>query len=456
LDARARQAWFGPTADLTDFDQSTVRRKVRRASLVLLILTLVSGFIFGRGFWVQSHPQLYGMTLGILHDGTVTQVSLPVEFIGGSRVVVGRGSSSEQLAAHQRHWLRSGSVPVITELNRSSMVEDALLDLNTLSLTHGVPVTGWEPAWRYVWPRDSALVASALARSQHSKDARAILDFLETVQPSTGIFQARYLPDGSGPPDGRGVQLDGTGWALWALRQVVVQEKTDSDRRVVIERYSKLLRRSSEALLALTANGSRLPPVSADYWETKETKVTLETCAAILMGLRSSQAMYSLLKSPHEGVLEDAADNFQHLVLEAFAPDGFPRHLGGSRKTVDLGVAFLLPPFGNVTDTRVLTSWRNSTRYLARPAGGLAPGGSWRSDGISWTVPTSIYAIVEACQGMRPEAVSRLQWLDDHRTPLGSLPEKVLASGSAASVAPLGWTAGAVISAVDVLQHGCR
>jgi len=435
---------------------SAIRRYVRRASLVLLILTIVIGPVLGRRFWVQSHPPLYAMSLGLLDDGAVTQVSLPVEFIRGSRVVVGGGSSSEELAAQQRHWLKSGSVPAITELNPSTMVEDALLDLNTLSLAHGVPVTGWEPAWRYVWPRDSALVASALARSHHREDAFAILDFLEAVQPSTGIFQARYLPDGSGTPDVRGVQLDGTGWALWALRQVVVQEKTDSDRRLVIERYSKLLRRSSETLLALTANGSRLPPVSADYWETKETKVTLATCAAILMGLRSSGTLYSLLKSPQVGALEYAADNFQHLVLEAFASDGFPRHLGGSRQTVDMGVAFLLPPFGNVTDTQVLQTWRASTRYLARPAGGLAPGGSWRRDGISWTVPTSIYAIVEACQGMRSEAVSRLQWLDSHRTPLGSLPEKVLASGSPASVAPLGWTAAGVIYAVDVLQDGCR
>jgi glucoamylase len=420
-----------------------------------MILTIVIGSILGRRFWDQSHPPLYGMTLGILNDGTVTQVSLPVDLVGGSRVVAG-GSSSAELAARQHRWLTSGRIPAIAELNRSTMVEDAMLDLNALSLAHGVPVAGWEAAWRYVWPRDSALVASALARTGHRDDAYAVLDFLEAVQPSSGAYQARYLPDRSGPPDGQGVQLDGTGWALWALSQVAAAEETDSDRHVLIERYSKLLRRSSATLLALTANGSRLPPVSADYWETKETKVTLATCAATLMGLRSSQALYHLLRSPQGDALGEAADNFQHLVLEAFASDGFPRHLGGSRQSVDMAVALLLPPFGNVTDTRVLTSWRDSTRYMARPAGGLAPGGSWRRDGISWTLPMSIYAIVEACQGMRSDAVARLQWLDNHRTPLGSLPEKVLANGPPASVAPLGWTAAAVIYAVDVLQDGCR
>ena len=396
-----------------------------------MIVTIVIGSLLGERFWNQSHPPLYGMTLGILNDGSVAQVSLPVDLVNGSRVVDG-GSSSAELAARQHHWLKSGRVPAITELNRSTMIEDALLDLNTLSLAHGVPVASWEPAWRYVWPRDSALVASALARTGHRDDAYALLDFVQAVQPSSGIFQASYLPDGSGPAEARGVQLDGTGWALWALSQVVAQEKTDSDRRLLTARYSKLLQRSSSALLALTAGGSRLPPVSADYWETKESQVTLATCAAVLMGLRSSQTLYGLLNSPLAAPMEKAADHFQQLVLEAFASDGFPRHLGGSRQSVDLGVAFLLPPFGNVTDARVLTSWRASNRYMARPAGGLAPGGSWRRDGISWTLPTAIYAIVEACQGMRSEAVASLEWLDSHRTPLGSLPEKVLAVGSPA------------------------
>jgi glucoamylase len=444
LDARARES-----------SVSAIQRHVRRASVILLILTIVIGSVLARQFWVQSHPRLYGSSLGILDDGTVTQVSLPVEFIGHSRVLAG-GASSEERAARQHQWLRAGTVPEIAELERSTMVEDALLDLNTLSLTHGVPVTGWEPAWRHVWPRDSALVAGALARSHHTADAYAVLDFLQAVQPDTGEFQARYLPDGSAPPDGRGVQLDGTGWALWALRQVVEQESNEADRRVLIERYSKLHRRSTETLLALTASGSAMPPVSADYWETKETKVTLATCAAILMGLRSSQALYELLKSPQASALKQAADNFQQLVLGAFASDGFPRHLGGSRQSVDMGVALLLPPFGNVTDPQVVHAWRKSTRYLARPAGGLAPGGSWRRDGISWTLPTSVYAIVEACLGLHSEAVARLHWLDSHRTPLGSLPEKVLTDGTPASVAPLGWTAAAVIYAVDVVQHGCR
>ena len=117
----------------------------------------------------------------------------------------------------QADWLAAGTVPQVTGLD-GDLVRAALLDLHLLSRAHGVPVAGWTTAWRHVWPRDSAFAASALARTGHLADAERILDFLARVQPVSGLFQARYLPDGSGVPDDRGVQLDGIGWALWAMR----------------------------------------------------------------------------------------------------------------------------------------------------------------------------------------------------------------------------------------------
>jgi glucoamylase len=54
--------------------------------------------------------------------------------------------------------------------------------------------------------------------------------------------------------------------------------------------------------------------------------------------------------------------------------------------------------------------------------------------------------------GDRDEALARLHWLDQHRTAAGSLPEKVLANGQPASVAPLAWTAAAVVITADQLS----
>ena len=69
--------------------------------------------------------------------------------------------------------------------------------------------------------RDSALAASALARTGHASDAERI------GLPAAGATGVGIVPgppaDGSGVPDARGVELDGVGWALWATGQVAAE-----------------------------------------------------------------------------------------------------------------------------------------------------------------------------------------------------------------------------------------
>src|SRR4051794_28152600 len=137
----------------------------------------------------------------------------------GTRVLAGPGSAVA--AAAEQEWLASGTVPTVPGLGPGSeLVRGALLDLHVLTQTYGVPVAAETGPWRYVWPRDAAVVALAFARTGPLDDAERVLDFLGRVQPADGVFQARYLPDGRGVPDARGTQLDGVGWALWATAGV--------------------------------------------------------------------------------------------------------------------------------------------------------------------------------------------------------------------------------------------
>jgi GH15 family glucan-1,4-alpha-glucosidase len=76
---------------------------------------------------------------------------------------------------------------------------------------------------------------------------------------------------------------------------------------------------------------------------------------------------------------------------------------------------------------------------MLRPAGGVAPGATWKDDGVSWTPQTALYALTAATLGDAAAAERWLTWLDAHRTPSGALPEKVLADGTPAAVAPLAW-----------------
>ena len=395
----------------------------RRVSAAFFALLVLGCCYLAPRFWEQSHPPLDATTLAIPREA-------------------------------QASWLAAGRVPKIEELAGSTMARDALLDLNTLSRLNGVPVAGWAPAWQYVWPRDAAFAASAFGRTGHFDDAERILQFLQDSQPTSGTFEARYRPDGSGPPDQRGIQLDGSGWAIWALDQVASELPTASLRRELITGFQPLLDRSVAAILHSVRDGSTLPPPSPDYWERPGRRVTLATCSVLLAGLRSAERLYQAI-GQRRPALASAADRFEQTVLTTFSPDGFPRHPGGPPKSVDLGVAFLLRPFAGVTDPSAVQAWRRSPTFMRRPAGGLAPGGSWRRDGISWTPTVASYAIVEACEVPRERAVARLRWLDQHRTTAGYLPEKVRADGSPASVAPVTWTAAAVVITVDELEHGC-
>jgi GH15 family glucan-1,4-alpha-glucosidase len=63
-----------------------------------------------------------------------------------------------------------------------------------------------------------------------------------------------------------------------------------------------------------------------------------------------------------------------------------------------------------------------------------------------------LVALTAAAYGDRVRAEHWLDWLDWHRVPWGSLPEKVLHDGSAAGPAPLAWTSSTVLLAVQALR----
>ena len=224
------------------------------------------------------------------------------------------------------------------------------------------------------------------------------------------------------------------------------------ERADFVRLHALLLDRSAAAARAAIDNPRTLPPVSADYWEVRERRLTPSTAALLAAGLESAAELYAVLgDSGARATAADAAARLRSVILARFGPAGFPRHLGGRADSVDLGVSFLLPPFSTRAEPEVVDGWRPASRAMARPAGGLAPGGSWRQDGISWTNATATYALTAAAVGERGSALAWLGWLDRHRTPAGSFPEKVLADGRPASVAPLAWTAAAVVLTAETL-----
>lgn len=426
------------------------RRGPLTACLCLLLVVMISSSSLVAHRNLDTGIPLGAVTVAIGPGGALVEVAAADALVPGSRVLGGMPDSLE-VAREQAAWLAAGTIPRVSGLD-SDMVAMALLDLHVLSRSYGVPVAGWSSPWRYFWPRDAALVASALARTGHPADAERIVDFLQRVQPESGLFQARYLPDDGGVPDARGVELDGLGWALWATGQLAAQ-LPKQDRTALVQRHRRLLDQSTKTVLTLIDNPSALPPPSADYWEVKETKLTLATAAVLCAGLETGAELYRILGDMHAADAAAAgAHRLRAAIRSTFGKNGYPRHVGGRGDSIDLGVDFLLPPLGSSVDRAVVDAWEQAPLVMSRPGGGLAPGGSWRRDGVSWTNVTASRAMTAAFLGRSDEAMAWLRWLAEHRTAAGSLPEKVLPDGQPASVSPLAWTAAAVVITADELS----
>ena len=415
---------------------------------------LVTMAVLADRFHEQRAVSLHALGIAVDSAGRTVVVGSSEAVYGDARAM--RGAAEAR--AEQLRWLAAGTVPDVAGIDRS-LFTGALLDLHVLGRDDGVTVAGWTPQWRYVWPRDSAVVVSAFARTGHLAEAEALLNFLQSSQDQHGIFQARYVPDRPGvAPDDRGVQFDGTGWALWGLAELVRQAPPEL-RRTYAQRYRQLLDRSTGALLRGIDHSTGLPFPSPDYWETSSSrwpagKVTLATAAVTLAGMRSADYLFDVSGVAPPAGLDDAAEDLQRTIVEQYGPRGYPRTASDGPRAVDLGVSFLLPPIGDLDLPGVEAAWQQMPAATTRPAGGLAPGGSWRRDGISWTPTVALYAMAAACAD--PAAARHwLGWLAAHRTAIGALPEKVTADGSPASVAPLAWTAAAVLVAGDELDRGC-
>ncbi|WP_200829883.1 glycoside hydrolase family 15, partial [Cellulomonas algicola] len=419
--------------------------------------------------WAQI--PLYQETVTLLPDGTRAEVRSGTDptFLPGSRVLdpaaatlaeAFGASSATAATSHgvpradaaaqvQRDWLAAGTVPGAGG-PYEPMARAALLDLRTLLLPGGAAVAGWSERWRYVWPRDAAFVSVALARTGHVEDALDVLAFLDGVQAADGSFQARYLPDGSGPPDDRGVQTDGTGWALWAAGLVVAELDDPTERAAAAHRLHPLVVRSTQHATALVA-GTGLPPASPDYWEVPERSLTLGTVVPLVAGLQQADG---LLRLTGDVALADAAaraaTRSQVATIREFGGSGYARYAAGGH--ADAATAFLLTPFLRAPAPGAHDAWLASVPTMRRPASGLAPGAGWRDDGVSWTPQTSLYAWVAAENGEPGLAHGWLDFLDAHRTTAGSIPEKVLGDGSPAAVAPLAWSAACVLLALDALD----
>lgn len=435
------------------------RRRLRRrvvpltAGISAVVVAALSAFAPGRFTHPPASIDLY--LDGIAVDARGNLVALPpgaaATYLPGSRVV---DPAATARAEADRAWLAAGTVPDLHG-RHEELVTGALLDLRALTRDDGAVIAAHSPRWRYVWPRDASFAAAAFAVTRHTDDARRVLLHLQDLHRASGTFEARYLPDGSGRvPDDRRAQSDGAGWVLWATK-VYLDHLPARDRPAAARELTVLVDGARSFIAEQTRTRTGLPRPSPDYWETGGRLLTLGTAAPLLAGLEAATEVYAAMGRDRAAeIAHQDARRLREAISKTFGRRGYPRTLLDRRR--DAATAFLLPPFQGAPLPDAEVAWLASVVPMKRPAGGLAPGASWREDGISWTPQTALYALAAASNGHATDAGRWLDWLARHRTSSGALPEKVLADGSPAAVAPLAWTSALVVLTVDTLERERR
>lgn len=431
----------------------------------MLVLWVVSAFVVGFVV-VREHlepPPLYAAGIAVGKDGGV--VDLPVgahgHYLPGTSIFVAEDPELQRRLAGKDHphveksraWLARGTDPGAYG-PYADMAERALLDLRLMTGSDGAVVAGEQRYWTYVWPRDASFAVAAYTTMGHPDEAELVLRYLDTIHPRSGVWHARYRTDGSGqPPDDRGTQLDGSGWVPWATwvwySKVGEQPGEQAEARRTLRELWPMVSASADAA-ARSVGPDGLPAPSMDYWETRKDQVTLGTAAPLLLGLRASADLaHRLGRTAAANRWTKTADRLQLGVNRTFGRVGYPRFLpaGGA----DSAVTFLAPPFAQA-DTRVRDAVREADATLTLANGGMKPGAAWRPDGVAWMPETALFALAAAGMGDQERAKELLDWIDEHRTSVGALPEQVTRTGEPASVAPLAWTASTVLLTLATLE----
>ena len=328
-----------------------------------------------------------------------------------------------------------------------AMAERALLDLHLMIRPNGALIAANRYHWRYVWPRDSSFAVVTLSATGHHADAERILRFLADVAPDSGLWHARYLPDGSGDPPTMHGCVSSTAPAGCRGRWFWLETYPDWRMR---RRWR-----------AISPRWSPTPPTR---WRVRWTRTILHPDAGLLgrtvhcsrwalaaparLGLRAAAALAPTLGvdgSTWRGAARRLDVEREFGAASAYGRRRVPRDRRSPRISAVArahrlgrrGRHLLAPPFAaRDVDIRA----RRSRRPVAVPNGGLRPGVTWQTDvDVAWTPTTALFALASAANADPADAEAQ-----DLARRTQDAPGRAAGEGErvrrAGSVAPLSWT----------------
>jgi GH15 family glucan-1,4-alpha-glucosidase len=336
--------------------------------------------------------------------------------------------------------------------------------------------------YSYMWGRDGAFVAAALAKVGYTHVCMKFFDFCARVLSEEGYLYQHYNPDGSLASnwhpwlvDGKAVlpiQEDSTALILWALW---IHFESSKDIEFIRTLYDKLIKKSADFIVTNRDSKTKLPIPCYDLWEER-FGVHSFTVAAVIAGLRAAANFAKLFQDASladkydktaEEIKKGLTRHLYHKGLKRYARSGNRKGNGYELdEVIDVSLSALvilgiLPP----NDPRMVETMDAIRKqlWLNTPVEGCAryqndvyhrqsdspadiPGNPWFISTL-WLGEYFI-ARAESLQELR-EVIPYLEWCGKNALPSGVLAEQVHpVTSSPLSVSPLTWSHSSFVWAV--------
>lgn len=332
---------------------------------------------------------------------------------------------------------------------------------------------GGRDTYAYVWPRDSAYVATTLDWIGDRHSARQFFEFCNKSITEDGYLMHKYRADGSlgsswhgwlvgGKPE-LPIQEDETALILWALWEHWLVSK---DLDFIESIYNSFIKKAAIFLASYRDPYSGLPKPSYNLWEEK-FGVHTYTAATVYAGLKAAARFAEMLgKERSEHNFDRIAEDMREAIVKHLynIEDGSfyrsliidPRGMTIYDRTIDSSSAYGIFLFGVLPpeDERLQRAMKLTKERLTikTPVGGIAryegdhyffSGGG--ETGNPWFITTlwyTQYAIALAKNDHDLDLVrEELNWVEHNALRSGVMSEQLNPyTGEQLSAAPLTWS----------------
>jgi len=336
--------------------------------------------------------------------------------------------------------------------------------------------------YSYMWGRDGAFVAAALAKAGYFNVCRKFFDFSAQVLSEEGYLFQHYNPDGSLASNWHAwlvegkevlpIQEDSTALVLWALW---IHYEGSRDIEFIRPLYKKLIKKSADFLVSHRDPETLLPLPCFDLWEERYG-VHAFTVSAVITGLRAAANFARLfqdnsLAGTYDKVAnqmkEGIAKHLYHTDLKRYARSGYRKGKGYELdEVIDVSLLGLITlGVFSPKDPKMIETMEAIRRqlWINSPVGGCARYQNdtyQREDDSPKEIPSNPWFIstlwlgeyfIARAENLKElhEALPYLEWCAKNALPSGVLAEQVHpVNGSPLSVSPLTWSHSAFIWAV--------